>query len=150
MKEKGVSSAVIMAIVAVIVVVAVGIGLYVATRGEEGEEGGLGGRGTPPSAMITVTATISGNDITLTISHEGGDDLVLSDLEIKADNSATTMVTKKGTDLTGIAGTTFNVGESGTVTYTSTGIAAGNTITVFVIHTPSKQKIFSSSSVVVR
>jgi flagellin-like protein len=112
---------------------------------------GLGGRGTPPSAMLTVTAEISGNNITLTISHEGGDDLVLKDLEIKASNdNVGGMETIKGTDLTGIAGTTFNVGESGKVTYTSTGIVSGDTITVFIIHTPTKQKLFSSSSVVVR
>jgi len=113
---------------------------------------GLGGRGTPPSAMLTVTATISGSDITLNISHEGGDDLVFADLEVKADNSATTMVTVKGTDLTGRIGSTFNVGEAVTTTYPITpgDIASGDTITVFVIHTPSKQKLFSSSSVIVR
>jgi len=113
---------------------------------------GLGGRGTPPSAMLTVTATISGDNITLNISHEGGDDLVFADLEVKADNSATTMVTVKGTDLTGRIGSTFNVGEAVTTTYPITpgDIASGDTITVFVIHTPSKQKLFSSSSVIVR
>jgi len=114
---------------------------------------GLGGRGTPPSAMLTVTATIdNANNITLNISHEGGDDLVFADLEVKADNSATTMVTVKGTDLTGRIGSTFNVGEAVTTTYPITpgDIASGDTITVFVIHTPSKQKLFSSSSVIVR
>jgi len=113
---------------------------------------GLGGRGTPPSAMLTVTATIPAENqpITLTITHEGGDDLVFADLEVKADNSPTLMVTTKGTDLTGKIGTTFNVGEAVTMTYNSTGISAGDTVTVFIIHTPSKQKLFSSSSIIVR
>ena len=114
---------------------------------------GLGGRGTPPSAMLTVTATISGSDITLNISHEGGDDLVFADLEVKADNdNLGGMMSTKGIDLTGRIGSTFNVGEAVTRTYpiTPLSIAAGDTITVFVIHTPSKQKLFSSSSVIVR
>jgi len=113
---------------------------------------GLGGRGTPPSAMLTVSATISGDDITLRITHEGGDDLVVKDLQVKASNDNLGGMATLDLLTAGIPGTTFNVGEAGTLTYTaaSGSILAGDTITVFVIHTPSKQKLYSSSSVVVR
>jgi len=114
---------------------------------------GLGGRGTPPSAMLTVSATISGDDITLRITHEGGDDLVVKDLQVKASNDNLGGMATLDLLTAGIPGTTFNVGEAGNLPYTLAipgSISAGDTITVFVIHTPSKQKLYSSSSVVVR
>ena len=144
MEQKGVSP-----VVGTILLIAITVALaaVVATL-----VSGLGGRGTPPSAMLTVTAENTGTDIVLTISHQGGDDLVKKDLQIKADNDTLgNQITLSGeTDLAGVAGATFNVGETGTVTYTSSsGIPAGEVITVFVIHVPSKQKIFSSTNVVV-
>jgi flagellin-like protein len=147
MEQKGVSP-----VVGTILLIAITVALaaVVATL-----VSGLGGRGTPPSAMLTVTAKdVPGdNNIELTISHEGGDDLVLADLQIKATKNLTTgaMAEIKGTDLggPGVVGATFSVGEKGVARYSAPGIGPGDTITVFIIHIPSKQKIFSSTSVVV-
>jgi len=108
---------------------------------------GLGGRGTPPSAMLSVTAKdISANGtVTLTIQHTGGDDLVLKDIKITASDNSTAMVTCT-------APTTGSLTVGGTITATypwGVTSAVGQTITVFVIHNPSKQKIFSSTNVAV-
>ena len=46
-------------------------------------------------------------------------------------------------------GATFTVGESGSISYTYTGVETGYVLTVYIIHKPSSQKIFSSSTVVV-
>jgi hypothetical protein len=109
---------------------------------------GLGGRGAPPSAMLTVTAKENaGGGYDLTLSHEGGDDLVASDLEIQASSSATTMQT--GLTFTTTLGT-FRVGDRVTIHCTYSGSSAGKAVTVYIIHKPSKQKMFSSSSVVVQ
>jgi hypothetical protein len=119
---------------------------------------GLGGRGAPPSAMFTVTAKanpntggIAGeNGYTLTISHEGGDDLVFADLEVQASNSATTMEPYPSTLWTK-PGTTFTVGGKATIVcdWPASDDCIGEAITVYIIHEPSKQKMFSSSGVVV-
>lgn len=111
--------------------------------------GGLGGRGAPPNALLTVTARENTDDTTivnLTISHEGGDDLALSDLTVKVidddgnedENSSLTR--------------TFSVGNTVFVTVQVTGATfdEDDVITVYIIHDPSKQKIFSSSTVVVQ
>jgi len=99
--------------------------------------------------MLTVTAeNTSPTEITLTISHEGGDDLVVADLEINASNSLDEMVTIDGTEITGV-GSMFSVGETGSVAYTYGPDPEGKVITIHIIHVPSKQKIFSSSSIVV-
>jgi hypothetical protein len=108
---------------------------------------GGGGGGAPPSAMLTVAAKEnSGGGYDITIMHEGGDDLVASDLEIQASNSATTMQT--GLTFTTSTGT-FKVGDSVKIHCTYSGSSAGKAVTVYIIHTPSQQKLFSSSGVVV-
>ncbi len=119
---------------------------------------GLGGRGAPPSAMLTVTAKANAatglTGYTLTVSHEGGDDLVLTDLEVQASKDN---IGGMQPSLVLISGTTgaFTVGSKATVTIASftDGAAAtdciGKAITVYIIHKPSKQKMFSSSTVVV-
>jgi len=114
-----------------------------------GNEGGEGPRGTPPSAMLTVTAENgpAANEYTLTISHEGGDDLAIDDLEIMAtdDNNTGAMETYP------FPGTgTFSVGNESTHACEFNTDPSNEMVTVFIIHTPSKQKIFSSSYVVVR
>ena len=109
---------------------------------------GLGGRGTPPSAMLTVTARDTGENVTLRVSHEGGDDLATADLQIKA-TDATNMATIDNLEPLGV-GATFTVGESGSITYAYVGVDIGDVLTVYIIHVPSKQKIFSSSTVVVQ
>jgi len=105
---------------------------------------------TPPSAMISVSAEKSApNTVKLTISHVGGDDLVINDLQIKATNdNVGGMVTIDNPDL-GV-GATFTVGESGSIEYEYIGVETGDVLTVYIIHKPSKQKIFSSSSIVVQ
>jgi flagellin-like protein len=106
---------------------------------------GLGGKGAPPSAMLTVTAEWSGENIVLTVSHEGGDDLVLSDLEVKAGDDTATLYK---TTLSRTSGT-LSVGDVITATWSSAN-TTDNVIVVYVIHVPSKQKIFSATNVIVR
>lgn len=134
MKEKGVSP-----VVGTILLIAITVALaaVVATL-----VSGLGGRGTPPSAMLTVTAENTGSTTTLSITHEGGDDLALADLKVKAIDSTEVENTKIGTG-------TFSVGDDKNVIM-GLDTKDGDVITVYIIHEPSKQKIFSSSSVVVR
>jgi len=112
---------------------------------------GLGGRGAPPSAMLTVTAkeenTASLDNVKITISHEGGDDLIPTDLEVRASDS-TGYMTLVPMSVSGGAAT-FNVGGKENGTYTYGPSPAGKPITVYVIHKPSKQKLFSSAQVVV-
>jgi flagellin-like protein len=109
--------------------------------------GGLGGRGAPPSVMLTVTAKATDNNVTLSISHNGGDDLNISDLKIQGENKDGVMVTI--TNLNPSTGT-LSVGGTMTATYNYGVPASGQVIQVFVIHNPSKQKLFSSSSITVQ
>jgi flagellin-like protein len=114
---------------------------------------GLGGRGAPPSVMLTVGAkgNTENGDITLTISHNGGDDLNITDLKVQAEQSNGTMFTI-GIDNLSKSGT-LSVGDTMTATYTwnveNNASATGQVIQVFVIHNPSKQKLFSSTSITV-
>jgi len=106
-----------------------------------------GGSGAPPNALLSVTATkVDSTDYVLAISHEGGDDLAVSDLQIQASTSASTMVTiafpGSGTFSVGSEVTTGNIPYSPDVT--------GQVVTVYIIHKPSKEKIFSSSTVAVQ
>jgi len=112
---------------------------------------GLGGRGAPPNALLAVTAENSGGDngYTLTISHEGGDDLATKDLQIQASTSASTMQTYDFNTLMGASGT-FSVGNKLTSTVIPYTSVTGQVVTIFIIHKPSKEKIFSSSTVAVQ
>ena len=117
---------------------------------------GLGGRGAPPNALLAVSAKENGeNAYHLTISHEGGDDLAVKDLQIQA----TTPSTASGytvydfAALTGASGT-FSVGmlvSTGTGTPTAIPYTnvTGQVVSIYIIHKPSKQKIFSSPTVAV-
>jgi flagellin-like protein len=133
MEQKGVSP-----VVGTILLIAITVALaaVVATL-----VSGLGGRGTPPSAMLTVVAENDGENLNITISHEGGDDLATQDLEIKVDDETKSFPT---------VDPTLTVGESITIEMHTTAADVGDVLTVYIIHVPSKQKIFSSSSVVVR
>jgi flagellin-like protein len=112
---------------------------------------GLGGRGAPPSVMLTVKAENSGaNGVTLTIEHNGGDDLTLTDLKVQASNENGAMTTLENVSIVG-GGTTLTVGGKATGTYTYGSVSPINAvITVYVIHNPSKQKLFSSTSITVQ
>ena len=108
---------------------------------------GLGGRGAPPNALLAVTATkVDSTHYRLTISHEGGDDMLVNDLQIQASSSATTITTfafpGSGTFSVGSTVTTGNIAYTPDVT--------GQVVTVYIIHKPSKEKIFSSSTVAVQ
>jgi flagellin-like protein len=132
MKEKGVSP-----VVGTILLIAITVALaaVVATL-----VGGLGGAGAPPNAMLRVTAE-DNNDVDLTIEHVGGDDLVWADLSLKAGDESDNL-----SEITHGQTGSFSVGE--TVTIASTGISTtDDVITVFLIHDPSNQKIFSSTTV---
>jgi hypothetical protein len=109
--------------------------------------GGLGGQGTPPTAMLTVTAKYNmAIGVTITISHEGGDDLNISDLEVQASDNSGTM---ENATLSLSSGT-LSVGGTLTATYSYGASATNKIITVYIIHKPSKQKLFSSSSIIVQ
>jgi flagellin-like protein len=116
---------------------------------------GLGGRGAPPSAMLTVRAengdATMRENVKIVITHEGGDDLILADLEVQASDSNGTMRVISPMTVSPV-GTTFTVGgKATTLTYQyAVGVTAvGKAITVYVIHKPSKQKMFSSATVIV-
>jgi flagellin-like protein len=112
---------------------------------------GLGGRGAPPSVMLTVGAKGDNQGkVTLTISHNGGDDLTVTDLKIQAENSDGSMYTIPLDNFSKKTGT-LSVGDTMTATYiwNSENSATGQVIQVFVIHNPSKQKLFSSSAITV-
>jgi hypothetical protein len=100
--------------------------------------------------MLTVTAgntNLIWHDVKITISHEGGDDLIISDLEVQASDSTGVMHTVSMTTSGG--GTTLTVGGKATGTYTYGAGPQDKAITVYVIHNPTGQKIFSSSAVIV-
>jgi flagellin-like protein len=115
---------------------------------------GLGGRGAPPSVMLTVKATNSGSGLAVSISHQGGDDLTLKDLKVEAINAnGSEVLTVNPVEISGI--TTLTVGDNITITNwipttPATGFNAGDVITVYVIHNPSKQKLFNSSAITVQ
>jgi flagellin-like protein len=109
---------------------------------------GLGGRGAPPSVMLTVTAQDDGsNGVILTISHNGGDDLTLKDLTVEGSNNLDIMTPVSSLTNVSGSGTTLTVGGTATGTYDYGGDSSGQVITVYVIHNPSKQKLFSSSAI---
>jgi hypothetical protein len=112
--------------------------------GSGGSNGG--GGGALPSSMISVSAHASGNNVVLTISYEGGDDQNISDLQVQASDTNGTMQTATLSPSSG----TLSVGGTLTATYTYGVSPSGKAITVYIIHTPSKQKLFSSASVIVQ
>jgi flagellin-like protein len=109
---------------------------------------GLSTRGAPPSVMLAVTAENGENahQYTLMISHESGDVLVADDLEVQVSNSAATMAT--GLPF-GTGTGTFKIGDKITMFCDYDSDPTGKAITVYIIHKPSKQKLFSSSTVIV-
>ena len=151
MEQKGVSPVVgTILLIAITVALAAIVAMLVS---------GLGGRGAPPSAMLTVTAdNITGvnpatdDNVIVTISHEGGDDLVLTDIMVQASREDGTMVSIPMNTMT-ISGdaTVLSVGRTAVEAYNydNSDYAIGNAITVYIIHEPSKQKMFSSSGVVI-
>ena len=102
-------------------------------------------RGAPPSVMLTVSTQAQGSNVVLAISHNGGDDLNISDLTVMGSDSTGAMVSATITS-TG----TLSVGGTATAIYTYGTNPSGKVITVYVIHNPSKQKLFSSSSILVQ
>jgi len=134
------------AIAICIIIAAVGIcGFYFGVLGKGGVGGGgLGGRGAPPTAMLSVSAVRSGDDITLTIRHDGGDDLSLADITVMASDNTGTMTTAALSSSTG----KFAVGGTITAIYTY-GASTSDVITVYIIHNPSKNKIFMNSRILV-
>jgi flagellin-like protein len=115
---------------------------------------GLGGRGAPPSVMLTVTAKEntdnSPGNVVLTISHNGGDDLNITDLKIQAEKSDNSMITIPAANLSLSSGT-LSVGDTMTATYQWGATSAANkVIQVFIIHNPSKQKLFSSAAITIQ
>jgi flagellin-like protein len=119
---------------------------------------GLGGRGAPPSVMLTVTAAEENhagdtNWVKLTISHQGGDDLNIKDLNVQGTDNLGNPVSMTYANglltLSGTTGTTLSVGGTMIAEYNYKANPSTQTITVYVIHNPSKQKLFSSSAITV-
>jgi flagellin-like protein len=114
--------------------------------------GGLTVRGAPQNALLKVTAAIgtssNPNDNThyrITIEQEGGDDLVIKDLQVMASDSAST----KATYLFPGTGALFSVGSTATLTCSYAPDVTNKVVSVYIIHKPSKQKIFSAKYVTV-
>ena len=109
--------------------------------------GGLSVRGAPQNALLKVTAAeVDNTHYTLTITHEGGDDLVIKDLQIMASNTATTMITYPFPDNRAL----FSVGSAPAVlTCSYTPNVTNKSVSIYIIHKPSKQKIFSAQYVTV-
>jgi len=109
------------------------------------EGGGLENRPVSPSAYLSFVAeNTSESTYKLTISHQGGDDLAVNDLEIQASDSDTTMATYA------FPGTgTFSVGEQAILencTYNEP--VEGKVITVKIIYVPSGGMFYRASIVV--
>lgn len=100
----------------------------------------------PPSVTLRITAKNVGGTITLTIEHYGGDPILITDIRLIADNSATTQYEADLKDLT--AETLLTVGHSMEVSYPAD-LNTGDTIRVQLIHIPSSQKIYDRSGILV-
>jgi hypothetical protein len=100
----------------------------------------------PPSAILTVTATkVDSTHYNLRISHDGGDDLAVNDLDIQASDSSTTMAAYA------FPGTgTFSVGMNAVLTCTYSPDCTNQVVTVYIIHKPSNEKVFISWSIAVQ
>jgi hypothetical protein len=142
MDQKRIAPFVIVAIFVVVSVVA-GIGIHVATRGGGDNSGGNGG--VPPSASISISAHASSSNVVLTISYMG-DDVNILDLQVQGRDSTGTMQIATLSPSSG----TLSAGGTLTATYAYGASPSGNVIAVYIIHTPSKQKMFSSSAIVVQ
>lgn len=103
-----------------------------------------GGGAIPPSVSLSVTAENVGDTIVLTIMHDGGDTLSIADIELIADNSATTQYEANLDILT--TETYLGVGHSIEVSYPAD-LDTGDTITVILVHLPSSQLIYYSTNV---
>lgn len=86
------------------------------------------------------------NTITLTISLARGNLLYIDDLSVMASDSTGTMLTATLSPSSG----QLSVGSTCTATYTYGANPTGKAITVYVIYNPSKENLFSSSSVIVQ
>lgn len=108
--------------------------------------GGLSVRGAPQNALLKVTAReISPTSYQLEIDQEGGDDLVIKDLQIMASDTATTMRTYPFPDNR----TLFSIGSTATLTCSYSPDVTNKEVSVYIIHKPSRQKIFSAQYVTV-
>jgi len=117
--------------------------------------GGLKAQGVSPTALLSVTAVKTGTGSTydLTISHEGGDDLVVSDLLVMASDNSNggTGLQIKSFTYNGATSGTFSVGNSTTIPCSYNGNCENQVLTVYItFNRPTKEKVFSSSTVVVQ
>ena len=107
------------------------------------------GGAVPPSATLNVTAKFNSDDntVTLTITHQGGDSLVVSDLRLIADKGTTSLY-DADLNLDNDNITTLTVGHSYPLdNFDAGGATSGSTISVKLIHKPSNQQIYSKSNV---
>ncbi len=131
--------------VAITVILAAVIAAFVFGYGAPGE--------APVASMKIVDAEAAGG--TITISHTGGDGLVLADTQVVVTPDITVpgtyenMGTLEAPTTAGELGviTIFEPGEMSIETITS-GLTAGNTCRVTIIHVPSGHQIFSSTATV--
>lgn len=140
MEEKGVSP-----VVGTILLIAITVALaaVVATL-----VGGLGGAGAPPNAVLTVSAENTAPDwdnIALIIKHRGGEALTWTDLTLRIGDNDEPGVMK---DIDHGKSGSFSVDES--VLIKTTEKSTDGVIAVSIIHKPSNQLIFSSTTIVVK
>jgi flagellin-like protein len=109
---------------------------------------GLGGRGAAPSVQLSALAEDNGDgNVKLIITHNGGDDLVITDLTVQGSNENGVMTNAVLTPATG----TFSVTKSTlTAIFTYGPNSVDKVITVYVIHNPSKQKVYSNLTVTIQ
>ena len=78
--------------------------------------GGLRDRGASPSALLSVTAhEVSATSYNLVISHEGGDDLAVGDLQVQASSDNASSLQVLPFKYNGATSGTFSVGNSTTI-----------------------------------
>lgn len=103
----------------------------------------------PPNVQLMVTARAnSDNTITLTIRHNGGDNLSISDLEVRGvigENNEIVQIAK----LNPSAGV-LSAGGTMTATYPYGSDPRGKVVTVEIFHYPSRWYIFKSTTIIVQ
>jgi len=100
----------------------------------------------PRRFTVSAGANPDNTTITLTISLASGNLLYIDDLSVVASDSTDTMIIATLSPSSG----QLSVGSTCTATYAYGANPTGKAITVYVIYNPSKENLFSSSSVIVQ
>ncbi len=133
-EDRGVSPVIgVILMVAITVILAAVIGTFVLGLGDSLNQA--------PQAQLDVSSTSTDN---ITISHNGGDSIPESDLEVRFDSDAVAL--DNGTGISD--GDEFSVGSSVTFNGTAAGegnFASGDEVRVRIIHKPSESILLDST-----